>query len=147
MSAASNYLETAVLDFWLKNNSGSYTAPSTVYVALFTSGDSTGATGENLEAGILTNEVSTSGTGYVRKAVTFGSISDGVVSNSGNVTFDTALTDWGLISHVAVMDADSTSDSAGAGNVLFYGALTTAREILTDDTFQITATNLQITLA
>ena len=147
MSAASNYLENAVLDFWLKNNSGTYSSPATVYVALFTSDDSTGATGENLEAGTLTNEVSTSGTGYARQSVTFGTITNGVVSNSGNVTFPTALTNWGTITHVAVMDANSTDDSAGAGNVLFYGALTTAREILIDDTFQITATNLQITLA
>lgn len=141
MSSASNYLEEAVLDFWLKANSGTYTAPTTVYVALFTSDDSTGLTSENLEAGTLTNEISTAGTGYVRKAVTFGTITDGVVSNSANVTFDTALTDWGTVTHVAVMDASAT------GNVLFYGALTTAREILTDDTFQITSTNLQITLA
>lgn len=141
MSAASNYLENAVLDFWLKNNSGTYSSPATVYVALFTSDDSTGATSELLEAGTLTNEVSTSATGYGRQSVTFGTITNGVVSNSANVTFSTALTNWGTITHVAVMDAST------AGNVLFYGALTTAREILTDDTFQITATNLQITLA
>ena len=145
MSAASNYLEDAVLDFWLKNNSGSYTSPSAVYVALFTSDDSTGATGENLEAGVLSNEVV--GNGYERKAVTFGTISNGVVSNSANVTFDAATGDWGTITHVAVMDANSTDDSAGAGNVLFYGSLTTAREILTDDVFQITTGNLSITLA
>jgi hypothetical protein len=147
MSASSNYVEDRTLDFWLKANSQSSTAPTTVYVALFTSDDSTGGTAENLEAGILTNEVSTSGTAYVRKAVTFGTISNGSVSNSGNVTFDTATASYGTVTHVAVMDTDSTSDSAGAGNVLFYGALDTAREILRDDTFQITTGNLTISLA
>jgi hypothetical protein len=147
MSAASNYTEDRTLDFWLKANSQSSTAPTTVYVGLFTSDDSTGGTSDNLEAGILTNEVSTSGTAYVRKAVTFGAITNGSVSNSGNITFDTATANWGTITHVAVMDTDSTSDSAGAGNVLFYGALDTAREILTDDTFQITTGNLTVTLA
>ena len=147
MSAASNYVEDRTLDFWLKANSTSTSAPSTVFVALFTSADSTGGTAENLEAGILTNEVSGSGTAYVRQSVTFGAISNGSVSNSGNVTFPTATAGHGTVTHVAVMDTNSTSDSAGAGNVLYYGALSTAREILTDDTFQITAGNLTISLA
>ena len=147
MSAASNYVEDRTLDFWLKANSQTTSAPATVYVALFTSDDSTGGTAENLEAGILTNEVTTSGTAYARQAVTFGTISNGSVSNSGNVTFPTATATYGTVTHVAVMDANSTDDSAGAGNVLYYGALTTAREILTDDTFQITTGNLTISLA
>jgi len=155
MSAASNYLEDLTLDFWLKANSQTTTAPTTVYVALFTSDPSLGSTAENLEAGIITNEVSTIDTtdsalapsGYDRKAVTFGTITDGSVSNSANVTFDTALADWGTITHLAVMDENSTDDSAGAGNVLFYGALTSAKNIEAGDTFQITTGNLTVTLA
>ena len=112
MSAAANRTEERTLDFWLKANSLSTTAPTTVYVALFTSDDSTGATSDNLEAGILTNEVSTSGTAYVRQAVTFGTISNGSVCNSVNITFPTATSNWGTITHVAVMDSDQ-SDSAG----------------------------------
>ena len=139
MSAASNYTEDRTLDFWLKANSQSSTAPATVYVALFTSDDSTGATSDNLEAGTITNEVS--GGSYARQSVAFGTISNGSVSNSANLTFPTATANWGTITHVAIMDA-STS-----GNVLFYGALDTAREILTDDTFQITTGNLTVTLA
>ena len=148
MSAASNYVEDRTLDFWLKANSTGTTTPAKVYVALFTSGDSTGGTAENLEAGTLTNECA--GAGYQRKEATFGTISNGSVSNSGNITFPTATGNWGTITHVAVMDAEAhaqAGDSAGAGNVLYYGALTTAREILTDDTFQITTANLTISLA
>lgn len=148
MSAASNYVEDRTLDFWLKANSTGTTTPAKVYVALFTSADSTGGTAENLEAGTLTNECA--GAGYQRKEATFGTISNGSVSNSGNITFPTATGNWGTITHVAVMDAEAhaqAGDSAGAGNVLYYGALTTAREILTDDTFQITTGNLTISLA
>jgi trans-2-enoyl-CoA reductase len=141
MSAASNYTEDRTLDYWLKANSAASTSPATVYVALFTTDDSTGGTSDLLEAGTLTNEVTTVATAYVRKAVTFGVITNGSVSNSGNITFDTATANWGTITHIAVMDA-STS-----GNVLFYGSLDTAREILTDDTFQITTGNLTVTLA
>jgi len=139
MSAASNYTEDRTLDFWLKANSQTSTAPATVYVGLFTSDDSTGATGENLEAGTLTNEVS--GGSYARKSATFGTISNGSVSTSANVTFDTATANWGTITHVAVMDASTT------GNVLFYGALDTSKTIESGDTFQITSGNLTVSLA
>jgi hypothetical protein len=147
MSAASNYIEDRVLDFWLKNNSASSSAPAKVYAALFTSADSTGGTAENLEAGTISNECV--GGAYARQEVTFGTISNGSVANSGNITFPTATGNWGTITHIAVMDSDiaGVGDSAGQGNVLFYGALTTAREILQDDTFQITTSNLTVTLA
>ena len=140
MSAASNYTEDKTLDFWLKANSAATTAPTTVYVALFNSGDSAGGTAENLEAGTITDECG--GGAYARQSVTFGTVSGGSVSNSGNVTFPAATDgNWGTITHVAVMDA-STS-----GEVLFYGALDTAKTIDSGDTFQITTGNLTVSLA
>ena len=147
MSAASNYVEDRTLDFWLKANSTSTSAPSTVFVALFTSADSTGGTAENLEAGILSNEVTTSGTAYVRQSIAFGTISNGSVASSGTVTYATATANYGTVTHVAIMDTNSTSDSAGAGNVLFYGALTSAKTIESGDTFQIQAGSLTVSLA
>jgi len=146
MSASSDYLEDKLLDHVLRNTA--YTSPTTVYVALFNSDDSTGATSELLEAGTLTTECT--GGAYERQAVTFDAISGGSTSNSSNLTWTTASDgNWGTITHVAVMDSDvdGQGDSAGQGNVLFYGALDTAREILQDDTFQITAGSLTITLA
>ena len=147
MSNASNYTEDRTLDFWLKNNSASSTSPSTVFLALFTSTDSTGGTAENLEAGILSNEVTTSGTAYVRQTIAYGAISKGSVSSSGTVTWTTATANYGTVTHVAIMDTNSTSDSAGAGNVLFYGALTSAKTIESGDTFQIQAGSLTVSLA
>lgn len=147
MSSASNYVEDRTLDFWLKANSQSTTAPTTVYLALFLASDSAGNTLEDLEAGTLTEECS--GGGYARQAVTFGTISNGSVSNTGAITFPTATSDWGTITTVAVMDSDidGQGDSAGQGNVLYYGNLTTAREILQDDTFEVSDGNLTISLA
>jgi len=140
MSAAADRTENLTLDFWLKANSQVTTAPATVYVALFNSDPSLGSTAENLEAGTITNECT--GGAYARQSVTFGTISGGSVSNSGNVTFPAASdANWGTITHVAVMDA-STS-----GNVLFYGALDTAKQIDSGDTFQITTGNLTVSLA
>jgi hypothetical protein len=140
MSAASNYTEDRTLDFWLKNNSQSSTSPATVYVALFNSDDSAGSTAENLEAGTLTDECT--GGAYARQSVTFGTISNGSVSSNADVTFPAATdANWSTITHIAVMDASS------AGNVLFYGSLTSAKTIENSDTFQITSGNLTVTLA
>jgi len=139
MSAASNYLENKVLDHVL--TSTSYTAPTTRYLALFTNGSGNAAA--NLEAGTLTDEVTTSSSAYSRKAVTFAAASSGTSATNATVTFDAATANWGTITHVAVMDGGT----AGAGNVLFWGAVTTSKTIETGDTFQVSSGNLTVSLA
>ena len=137
MSAASNYLENKVLDHVL--TATSYSAPATRYLALFT--NTSGSAAANLEAGTLTDEVTTSGSAYGREAVTFAAASGGSSASNATVTFDTATANWGTITHVAVMDAETS------GNVLFYGAVTTSKTIETGDTFQVSSGNLTISLA
>lgn len=137
MSAASNYTENKVLDHVL--GTAAFTQPSTVYLALFTNTSGNAAT--NLEAGTITDEVTTSGSAYGRQSIAFGSASGGSASNSATVTFSAATSNWGSITHVAIMDA-STS-----GNVLFWGAVTTAKTIESGDTFQVSSGNLSISLA
>lgn len=139
MSAASNYLENKVLDHVL--TSTSYSAPSNRYLALFTNTSGNAAT--NLEAGTLTDEISTSGTAYARQEVTFAAASGGSSATNATVTFPTATANWGSITHVAVMDGDTE----GSGNVLFWGAVTTAKTIETGDTFQVSSGNLTVSLA
>jgi hypothetical protein len=142
MSAASNFLENKVLDHVLRYGTAPYTAPSTVYLALFTGTAST--TLDNLEAGTLSNEVSTSGTAYSRKAITFDAASGGSIDNaSPGVTFDAATASWGTVTCVALMDGGT----AGSGNVLFYGQVTTAKAIDTGDTFSVSAGSLTVSLA
>ena len=138
MSAASNYLESKVLDHVLKV--AAYTQPSNLYVGLFT--NTSGNAAANLELGTLTDEVS--GGSYARQAATF-SAATGTnptsSSTSATITFPAATANWGTITHVAVLD-DSTS-----GQVLFWGQVTTSKTIETGDTFQITSGNLTISLA
>jgi hypothetical protein len=131
MAAASNYLENKILDHVL--TATEYTQPSR-YIALFTADPG--------EAGSFTNEVSTSGTAYARQAVTFAAAVDGQSATNATVTFPTATANFGTITHVAVVDGDTE----GAGNVLFYGAVTTSKTIETGDTFQISSGNLTISL-
>lgn len=133
MSAASNYLETAIFNHVFRNTS--YTPAATLYLALFTST----ATAADLEAGTLTNEVS--GGSYARQTVTFGAPTNGVGSNSGTVTFPTATAGWGTIRYVAVMDA-STS-----GNLLWYAQLSSDVTINSGNTFQFNASSVSPSVA
>jgi hypothetical protein len=130
MSAASNYLENKILDHVL--TATSYSQPSR-FLALYTASPG--------EAGSHTNEVSTSGTAYARQAVTFAAASSGSSATNATVTFPTATANWGTVTVVAVMDA------ATSGQVLFYGDVTTAKQIDSGDTFTVTAGNLTISLA
>jgi len=139
MSAASNYLENKVLDHVLRV--ASFTQPSGLWLALFN--NTSGAAATNLEAGTLTDETSTSGTAYARQAVTFAAASSGSAATSATVTFPAATANWGTITHVAIMDGGT----AGAGNVLFWGAVTTSKTIETGDTFQVSSGNLTVSLA
>jgi hypothetical protein len=132
MSAASNYLELKVLDHVLATTS--YTMPSAVYVALFTANPG--------EAGAYTAEISATDTAYARQAVTFAAASGGSAVSNVTVTFPTATANWGTITHLAIVDGNTR----GAGNVLFYGPVTTSKVIETGDTFQITSGNLTVSL-
>jgi hypothetical protein len=141
MSAASNFLEAKLLDHVLGEGTRNY-ATGNVYLALFKNNALT-----NLEAGTLTDEISTSGTAYSRQNVTFANATTvaGTTTSttSATVTWTTATADWGTVTALAIMD----SATAGAGNVLFYGNLLTAKLIENGDTFQVSSSNLTVTLA
>ena len=130
MAEFSNYLENALINAVLRNTT--YTSPATVYVSLYVSDPTDADSG---------TEVSTSGTGYARTAVTFGAPSNGVSTNSADVTFPTATASWGTVTHIGIHDA-STS-----GNLLFHTPLDTSKTIDSGDIFKITSGNLSVTLA
>jgi hypothetical protein len=132
MSAASNYLELKLLDHALGTTT--YTKPTGVWVALFTADPG--------EAGAFTAEISATSTAYARQTATFGAAVNGSASTSDTITFPTASANWGTISHIAIVD----SATRGAGNILFFGPVTTAKIIETGDTFQITSGNLTVSL-
>ena len=124
----SNYLENALINATLRNTS--YTSPTTVYAALFTSDPTDAGSGTEVSGG-----------SYARKAMTFGSPSNGASTNSSAVEFDQATGDWGTITHFGIYDA-STS-----GNLLYHGALTTSKVIETGDVFKFATSSVSITLA
>lgn len=128
MAAMSNYLENALINATLRNTS--YTSPTTVYAALFTSDPTDAGTGTEVSGG-----------SYTRKAITFGAPSNGASTNSAAVEFDQATGSWGTITHFGIYDA-STS-----GNLLYHGALTTSKTIDSGDVFKFSTSNISVTLA
>lgn len=128
MAEMSNYLENALINATLRNTS--YTSPSTVYLALYTS-DPTDA-----DAG---TEVS--GGSYARQSITFGSPSNGVSTNSAAIEFPQATGSWGTVAYIGIRDAST------AGNLLFHTALDASKTIATGDVFRVAIGSLSVTLA
>lgn len=130
MSDMSNYLENKVIDVFFRNQS--YTAAPTVYVALFTAvSDAEAGTGTEVSGG-----------GYARQAITFGSPSNGVSSNSATVSWTASGGNFGTVTHFAVMDAVTT------GNPLTsIKALTSSKVINDGDTATFAVSALSLTAA
>ena len=124
----SNYLENAFINASLRATN--FTAPTTVYVGLFTSDPTDAGSGTEVSGG-----------SYVRKAATFGAPSNGVSTTTADITFDQATGTWGTISHIGILDA-STS-----GNLLYHTPLDASKTIDTGDIFKIASGSLTVTLA
>jgi hypothetical protein len=128
MAEMSNYLENALLNATLRATT--YTSVATVYVSLWTSDPTDAGSGTEVSGG-----------SYARTAVTFGAPSNGVTTNSADVTFPTATASWGVVGWIGINDA------ATSGNLLYHSPLDTSKTIDSGDIFKISTGNLSVTLA
>jgi len=128
MAEISNYLENALINVTLRATA--YTAPTTVYVALYTTDPTDADTGTEVTGG-----------SYARQSVTFAAPSNGVSTNSADVTFPTCTLTWGTVTHIGIRDALT------AGNLLYHTPIDVSKTISTGDIFKITTGNLSVTLA
>ena len=131
MSGFTDYLEDKVLDHVFGGNA--YTAPTNLYVALYTvspGDDGTGGT-----------EVS--GGAYARQTATFNvsGSSPTEATNAAAIEYPTATADYGTVVACAILDASS------GGNMLAYATLTSSKVVSTGDVFRFDAGDLDITLA
>jgi len=110
MAGISNYAENKMIDLALRNVA--WTMP-TVYMGLYTvTPDDTGGGTEVI------------GNGYGRQAITFGAAASRAAANSVKVTFPVATpATWGPIVANGIFDAPT------AGNLLWWGPLSTARTV------------------
>jgi len=128
MAEMSNYLENALINATLRNTS--YTSPTTIYVALYTSDPTDANSGTEVTGG-----------SYARTSVTFAAPSNGASLSNADCTFPQASASWGAIGWIGLMDA-STS-----GNLLYHTALDTSKTIDSGDIFKIASGSLSVTLA
>jgi hypothetical protein len=128
MAEMSNFLEDALINATLRNTT--YTSVATVYVSLWTSDPTDAGSGTEVSGG-----------SYARTAVTFAAPSNGVTTNSADVTFPTATGSWGVVGWIGINDA------ATSGNLLYHSPLDTSKTIDTGDIFKISTGNLSVTLA
>ena len=130
MAGFSDYLENKVLEHVFENSA--YTAPSTLYAALFTVAPSD--TGGGTEV---------SGGGYVRKtaAFTVSGTNPTTATNGSAIEYPTATAGYGTVVAVGVFDASSS------GNLLAYANLDASKAVSTGDVFRFNAGDLDITLA
>lgn len=128
MSEMSNYLENALINGTLRGTT--YTAPTTTYLALYTTDPTDADTGTEVTGG-----------SYARQSITMGSPSNGVSTNSAAIEFPAAGASWGTITHIGIRDALT------AGNLLYHTPLDASKSIATGDVFRVSAGNLSVTLA
>ena len=130
MAAFSDYLENELLDHTL--GTAAYTAPATVYIALFTT--ATNDAGGGTEA---------AWTSYARQSAAFSAAAGGTTSNSAEIAFPAVDTGDGpvTVTHMGIFDA------ATAGNLLYHGALGTSKTLQDDDVLKFSAGDIDVTLA
>lgn len=121
MGAKTNYLEDAIIGHLFRGTP--YTAPTTLYVALFTAAP--GEAGGGTEV---------SGGSYARVAVANSSAQwdatsggNGTTANTNTITFPAPTGDWGQVTHWGIYDAST------AGNLLIYADLTDPKSINNGD--------------
>lgn len=123
MASLSNYAEDKLINYLLL---GQAFAVPNLYLALFTS-----SSGLETNASASQLEIPTSGSGYARVTVpsftSFTASTSGQSSNSVVFEFPVANSDWGNVSHIAFMDAET------GGNVIFWGSVTNPRTVYNGD--------------
>ncbi len=128
MAEMSNYLETKVLDYVLRNTAD--WAPTAVYLALHTADPTDAGSGAEVSGG-----------SYARQACAF----DAAHATGGNTANTDAESFTNMpactVTHVGVWDA------ASSGNLLFYTAVDTSKAVLAGDTISVAAGAVTITLA
>lgn len=127
MAAASNYLELKILEHTL--GISSFTAPTTTYLALFTSDPTDAGTGTEVSGG-----------SYARQSISWNTPASGATTNSADVTFPQATGNYGTVTHIGIYDASSS------GNLLYHGALSASKSVETNDTFIVEAGDLSVSL-
>jgi hypothetical protein len=146
MSAMTDYLENRLIDHIFRGRS--FAAPTQLWVGLFTAAPSdagggtevTGGSYARATRGVNSDTAWEATQGGTPAAASSGT--SGATQNPAAITFPAPTANWGVITHIAIFDAVS------GGNMLFQGALTTAKTVNNlDPAPSIAIGDLDLTLA
>ena len=156
MAALSDYMESGLLHYVFRGQA--FPQPTDVCIALTSGVPLDSHTGENLPE--LPTGVDGS-TNYSRVSLGNPTLADGdttigskkwsytdadhsagsgIIRNSGQIIFNTALTDWGWVSGIAITD----NSTVGSGNLLMHAQLENPRIIYTGDNVKFDIDSLEI---
>lgn len=148
MASMSNYLENKLIDFLFRGNPASLPAPTVIEVALCTAAPTDASTGATIAevtgSGYQRTPLSPSTTNWAATDAPASTANPsagtgGTTSNNSAITFPTATGNWSAqITHIALVD----SHTIGAGNVLFWGALTVPKTVTNGDTLSFAISQL-----
>lgn len=128
-TAMSDYLENKLADHLFRTTT--YSQPAALAVALFTAAPGETGGGTEVSGGsyarVSNNPANANWNGTHGNTTGASSGTGGQISNAGAITFPTPSANWGTISHFGVFDATTS------GNLLIYGALTTAKTVNNGD--------------
>lgn len=124
----SDFIELEMLDHIL--GIGSYSPPSTVYLALSQADPTDDASGLS----------EPSNGAYGRKAITFSTASTRTITQSGSVVFNTSTASWGTVTHWALMD------TLTGGNMMACGQFSSATYVDTGTTLSVDAEQISVTV-
>jgi len=130
----STFYKNKVIDHMFRGQS--FSVPTTVYLALFTS--STG-----LDTNSPTAEIS--GGSYARQTCALNAASGGLTANTSQVNFPAATASWGTATHVALVDSAANTNWGVNVNVLAYGTLVYAKTVDAGDIVRFDAGEFDFT--
>jgi len=121
MGAKTDYLENKLIDHLFRGTP--FTAPSTLYVALFTAAPGEAGGGTEVSGGSYAR------VGVANSATEWDAPVGGnaTTANTNAITFPAPTADWGQVTHWGIFDA------ATGGNLLIYAALNTPKTINNGD--------------
>lgn len=129
MSSMSDYLENKLIDHLFRGTA--FTAPATLYFALFTAAPSDSGGGTEATGGSYARVAVTPNSTNFRNTQNSGTGAStgtgGVTGNLTAITFPAPTANWGSVTHLGVFDASS------AGNLICWAALAAAKTVNNGD--------------
>ena len=162
MAAMSDFLENKLIDWFFRAQAigitgataAAGTGPANLYIGLLTAAPDDTKTGASVtevanagnyaRVGVVSSMTASGWAGTQSAGSTAASSgTGGTTSNNGAITFGAPSANWGVVSHFGIFD----SGTWGAGNLLFWGALTASKTVNNGDaapSFAAAALSIQI---